>query len=77
MLSVTSRIDTISQPLGGYVPKSLFRIKSYDDYHDIKEVSITLASIQGMAVDYLTRFIITNNKLKAFDIPTIHNNVIG
>ncbi len=68
MLSVTGRIETVSQPNGGYVPKSLFRTKSYDDYNEIHEINITLSSIQGMAVDYLTRFIISNNKLKAFDI---------
>lgn len=68
MISVTGRIETVSQPHGGYVPKSLFEVKSYDDYNEISDINITLSSIQGMAVDYLTRYIISKNKLQAFDI---------
>ena len=68
MLSVTKRIDTVSQPHGGYVPKKLFEIKSYSDFNKIQNVSAVLAPIQGMAVDYLTRFMISNDKYQSFDI---------
>ena len=68
MLSVTSRIKTIAQPKGGYVPCSIFNIHTYEDYYEILETRSDLLSIQGLAVDYLTRYMLTNDKMSAFDI---------
>lgn len=68
MLSVTDRIKTVQQPQGGYVPKSFFLEKEYEDYYSVSEVRSDLASIQGTVVDYLTRFMLTNDKYDAFDI---------
>ncbi|MCI6017881.1 MAG: hypothetical protein MRZ59_03400 [Clostridiales bacterium] len=68
MLSVTQRIKSVSQPHNGYVPKSLFDIVTFDDGLDISDVKPALSSIQGMVVDYLTRFILLGDKIKAFDI---------
>lgn len=68
MLSVTQRIKSVSQPRGGYVPKSLFTVETYNDFNELKDVNVTLSSIQGMAVDYLTRFMITKDKVKSFAI---------
>lgn len=68
MLSVKKRLESVSQPSKGYVPKSLFEIKEFDDGLCTSDVNGSLSSIQGMAVDYLTRFMLTDNKLKSFDI---------
>lgn len=68
MLSVTKRIRNISQPNNGYVPKNLFTVKEYDDYYEVQNIKPALAAIQGLAVDYLTRFILSGDKNKAFDI---------
>lgn len=68
MLSVTQRIKTVSQPSGGYVPKSIFRTFKYYDEETVLEVNQTLSVIQGLAVDYLTRFMISGDRIKAFDI---------
>ena len=53
---------------GGFVPKSLFAVEKYEDYWEISEISGSLASIQGMAVDYLVRFMMSKNVHEAFDI---------
>lgn len=67
-LSVTQRINTVSQPQGGYVPCSLFKIQDYEDYYEIFDIRSDLSSIQGLAVDYLTRYMVTKDKLSSFDI---------
>lgn len=68
-LSVTQRIKTISQPKGGYVPCQLFNVQTYEDYYEIFDIRSDLSSIQGLAVDYLTRYMMTKDKLTAFNIP--------
>lgn len=45
MLSVTDRIKTVSQPQNGYVPKTLFSFKKYEDYKELKPIKSALASI--------------------------------
>lgn len=77
MLSVTRRVEMVSQPKGGYVPKKLF-VERY--YHDktknntieekhIYNIESAFTGIQGMAVDYITRYILSGDKEMAFDIP--------
>ncbi len=68
MASVTLRIKTVSQPSGGYVPRYLFQEKQYNDYYEVKEVEAAFTSIQGSAVDYLTRYLVSNDKQSAFRI---------
>lgn len=69
LLSVTQRVKSVSQPINGYVPKSLFEVEKYNDGNSVKEVNVALTSIQGLVVDYLTRFMLFDNKEKAFNIP--------
>ena len=71
MPSVTQIINTISQPRGGFVPKSLFEETKFEDFNVLKEIKSdnnSLASIQGLAVDYLTRYLLTKDKTSAFHI---------
>lgn len=68
MFSVTQRIKTVIQPMGGYVPKKLFKKKQYNDKCEVLDVKPAFSSIQGLAVDYLTRFMLFHDKLSAFDI---------
>ncbi|WP_022772131.1 hypothetical protein [Butyrivibrio sp. AE2015] len=68
MLSVTQRLESVSQPFGGYVPKKLFVEKQYDDGIYVPEIGAEFAPTQGMVVDYLTRYMITDDKLASFDI---------
>ncbi|MGT2947715.1 hypothetical protein [Streptococcus devriesei] len=68
MVSVTQRIKQIKQPYGGYLPPKLF---SVDDLTDSKELSgeeNIHASLVGLCVDYLTRFMNGTPLEEAFKI---------
>ena len=68
MLSVSQRLESVSQPYGGYVPRRLFTEHQYIDNKVVFEIDVAFAPIQGMVVDYLTRFMVTNDIMAAFDI---------
>lgn len=68
MFSVTQRIKTATQPHGGYVPSELFDVYQYDDGFDVEPVEATWSSMQGLAVDYLTRYHLSKDVKSAFDI---------
>lgn len=68
MPSVTKRIEKIYQPIGGYVPTKLFKEKQYIDTNDVVEAPAAYKAIQGLVVDYLTRFMLTKDKMASFNI---------
>lgn len=68
MFSVTQRIKAIKQPRLGYLPVKNFEVEKYDDEFKVNELDKSQTSIQGMVVDYLTRFMINNSKEKSFEI---------
>lgn len=68
MSSVTSRIKEIKQPRGGYIKPSQFQEISLDDGKILSENENIHASVIGMAVDYLTRFMMGTNIKEAFRI---------
>lgn len=71
MLSVTQRIETVSQPQGGFIPHDVIIQKQYEDFKEIIPIDNkdkTLLAIQGTAVDYLTRYLLFADKPKAFHI---------
>lgn len=68
MFSVTKRIATVSQPKGGYVSPSLFHITEYDDGIELPEILPAFRGTVGMAVDYLTRFMMGSKREEAFSI---------
>ena len=57
MSSVTQRIKDIKQPRGGYIKPSQFNLQKMDDGQTLNEHENIHASVIGMAIDYLTRFI--------------------
>ena len=62
MMSVTRRIEMITQPRNGYVAADSFHQTQYEDNNsivDLETYGAFLSSIQGMAVDYLTRYMLT------------------
>ncbi|MDE5791900.1 MAG: hypothetical protein K2H66_00055, partial [Oscillospiraceae bacterium] len=66
--SVTGRIKTIKQPYGGYLsPKEFSEIKLNDDKMLFGEENIH-ASVIGLVVDYMTRFLMGTPKEEAFKI---------
>lgn len=68
MYSVTKRIGMIKQPYGGYLNKKQFKINSIDDGNVLNDGENIHASLMGMAVDYLTRFMIGTPLEDAFSI---------
>lgn len=67
MSSVTNRIKEIKQPRGGYIKPSQFTENIYDDGKVLGEENVH-ASIIGLAVDYLTRFLSGVDITEAFRI---------
>lgn len=69
MASVTARINQIKQPRGGYIKPSQFKETAFDDgLNPNADYESVHASIVGMAVDYLTRFLMGAKIEDAFKI---------
>lgn len=68
MSSVTGRIAEIKQPRGGYLKPSLMEAVIFNDNKIFYENENIHPSIIGLAVDYLTRFIISGNVTESFGI---------
>ena len=67
MSSVTERIKEVKQPYGGYIKPSQFEEIVYNDGKVLGEENVH-ASIMGMTVDYLTRFMMGATVDEAFKI---------
>ena len=68
MYSVSQRAKTYKQPRGGFVnPKSFeeFEIFKFEELYEEENIS---PSIVGTVVDYMTRFLLFNDKNEAFKI---------
>ncbi len=59
---------TSKQPYGGYLNKKQFDITTIDDEKILNETENIHASLIGLAVDYLTRFMMGTTVEKAFKI---------
>lgn len=68
MYSVTQRIAMTKQPYGGYLPVRNFKTVKLDDEKKLNDNENIHASLIGIAVDYLTRFMIGTAKKEAFKI---------
>lgn len=68
MSSVTKRISEIKQPRGGYLKPSSMTITNFDDGKTLSDVENIHASLVGLAVDYMTRFIMSKDVRDAFSI---------
>lgn len=77
MFSVTSRIRNIRQPRLGYIPVDDLNTTKYFDRNEIEEVNIYYDHIQGMVVDYLTRFMTGTCREVAFKISLAGANIVN
>lgn len=68
LASVTRRIKDVRQPRLGYIPVATLNVVEYFDRHRIEKIDSYYKPIQGMAVDYLTRFMNGSPKHTAFQI---------
>ncbi|ADL50560.1 hypothetical protein [Clostridium cellulovorans] len=68
MASVTQRIKQIKQPTGGYIKPKEFTVVNLNDGIDLKCDENIHSSLVGLAVDYMTRYVIGTPKEYAFKI---------
>ena len=68
MPSVTQRIDRVKQPYGGYIKPSSFRTTHITDSNALAPNENIHPSLIGMSVDYLTRYMLTQDNISSFDI---------
>lgn len=72
MSSVTSRISEIAQPYGGFLPINTFEyIQLEDNTYINSQYEYIHPSRIGLTVDYLTRFMVTKDLRKSFEIPLL------
>lgn len=77
MVSVTQRIKQIKQPRGGYIPpKNFQKIEMINSEELDKEENIH-ASLIGLSVDYLSRFINGSMVAEAFEISLRGASLLG
>ncbi len=76
MSSVTQRIKEIKQPYGGYIPIKNFSVNMRHDGIELKSDENIHASLIGLAVDYLTRFMMGVSLEEAFNISLLGASVI-
>lgn len=67
-LSVTRRIDEVSQPKGGFINKKIIETIQLDDGVTLNSVENVNPGLVGTAVDYLTRFMNGTSLDDAFNI---------
>lgn len=77
MATVTQRISEIAQPRGGYLPIKSFTKNLFSDGVVLHENENIHASLVGLAVDYLTRFVMGDSVDKAFQISCLGAANIG
>ena len=76
MYSVTQRIKTIKQPRGGYIKPKEFEVTQLSDGIELVENENIHSSIIGLAVDYLTRYMIGARAKDAFSISLLGSDII-
>lgn len=68
MVSVTNRITQIKQPRGGYINPKKLSVRELEDDRILNASENVHATIMGLAVDYMTRFMRGTPVKTAFDI---------
>ncbi len=75
--SVTRRIAQIRQPYGGLLKPSKFKKTVFDDGIVLSEYTNISHALIGLAVDYLTRFMLGDSKESAFRISMAGAEICG
>lgn len=68
MYSVAKRISMIKQPYGGYINKKNLTVTQLDDKTVLNDSENIHASLVGLAVDYMTRFMMGTERMETFSI---------
>lgn len=76
-MTVTQRAKAVKQPRGGYIKRVEFDEVSLGAGDEVlNEYENVHASLMGMAIDYLTRFILTGDREDAFKISLLGSEKI-
>ena len=76
--SVTSRINQIKQPYGGYIPRKSMETFSLGEGIEVLEQDENIApALVGTTVDYLTRYMLGTPAEDAFHISMLGAEIIG
>lgn len=77
MLSVTQRISMVTQPRGGYINPKTMHFEQFRDGIKLYDIPFEYKSIQGLAVDYYTRYL-TGTKIEdAFKVSLYGAKIMG
>lgn len=78
-VSVTNRIKAVKQPRGGYIKPKDFKATQLDggDADDLNPQENIHASLVGIAVDYLTRYVTGTDAEEAFHISHLGAQAVG
>jgi hypothetical protein len=76
MFSVTQLVKNIKQPYGGFVPASSFSRNQLENENELFLEENVHASLIGLSVDYLTRFMLGENPMEAFKISILGSEII-
>ncbi len=76
MSSVTSRIKAIKQPRGGYIPTNSLSVEELNDGKELNKDENIHASLVGLVVDYMSRFLTGTDKNDAFKISLAGSKII-
>lgn len=77
MSSVTQRIKEIRQPRGGYINPKDFSVVHIDDGNILNPIENIHPTTIGCAVDYLTRFVLTNDLFSSFKVSILGAAMAG
>lgn len=75
--TVTGRIKLIKQPRGGHVNPKMFAKACLSDGKKLHEKESIHQSLTGIAVDYMTRYMISGNSSKAFMVSLAGAKIAG
>ena len=76
MYSVTERVEMVKQPRGGYLKTGMFVREECHDGIALNGNENINPSIEGLVVDYLTRFLSGTPIREAFQISLIGANIL-
>lgn len=77
-MTVTQRAKSFKQPRGGYIKRTDFEEISLGNGEEKLEENINVSpSLIGLAIDYLTRFMLTKNLEESFKISLYGANIKG
>lgn len=64
-------MQEVAQPYGGYINSKDMIVKSFEGEQNLNDFENVHAALIGLAVDYLTRYMLTKDAFKAFKISII------